>query len=455
MEHDGKTMVTRAWLVALAALTAVCLLGCAAPPPRSPSRLAVAAAPIDGAALLAASVRQARAAGASGLKVLSSGVLQEGDVIGGFVSLPADACMLGLARPGATVRDVDVFAYNDAGERIAADESPDAKASILVCPPHPARLYLAARLVAGEGLLAVGVMQLPKARAAALARRIEVRRPGGDSGKLDAWPGLERKIRQRYQAVGGHWEEVRRASMPLHPAAPSVLSVELPPRRCLDVMVVPDDAVQAVDVEVVDGGGRIVARGRPPGRDRYLLICGQAPQRLSILVRPRITSGMAAIIVAQSVAGAAAELSQKVWVDSASAALPLAAAVTAQHEKTTRLRLDAPRRLGHAELILGAPRAFEVKLSAGCSRIEAVAGAPLGPFDASLWNRQREVLGRVRGAAAAALFHCNGSEETVRVELVAVHHGGPVALFVQTDRQPPAVLLQHPLAAARLLQRLE
>src|SRR5439155_18521676 len=139
---------------------------------------------------------KARALGAGELKILGADYATEGDRIGAFVDLDADACILALSRSSPSIADVDLYAFEDDGSAFATDESPDAQAAIIVCPPHPKRLYVVARVMAGAGLLGVGVQIIPKANIEAIARAVGARgRPGEDSGRLDAWPGLEAFVR--------------------------------------------------------------------------------------------------------------------------------------------------------------------------------------------------------------------------------------------------------------------
>ena len=410
---------------------------------------------VDPAPLLGPAARVAAAAGAGTLKPIRAVVAGEGDQLGSFVEIPAAECMLALARAGRSVRDVDLIVYSDGGDRLAADEAPGPRAAVMICPPHPRRVFVAARLVTGPGMVALGVMPVPVHKADAVARGVGVRgRPGEDTGKLSAWPGLEAKIRDRRQAIGSRWEDVRRVAMPLDPRAYTALSVPLPARRCLDVLVTPNSEIGGIDALVLDEAGRVVARGKPPGRDRAFILCSALEQTLTLLLRPRSSTGVAAVVIARSPVGAVDELNGRAWVDAASPVVPLAQALTRHRARTKSLRMKPATKLASTAVTVGAPKAVKVHLQKGCSRIDVVGGKPLGHFTAELWSLDGRLMSRGRGGELATLFYC-GAATAARLEVGARERGGPAAMEARLDDAPSQVLLDHPFAAARLLERLE
>ncbi|HTA90257.1 MAG TPA: hypothetical protein VK745_11795, partial [Polyangiaceae bacterium] len=80
-----------------------------------------------------------------------------GDRIATLVDLPATSCAVFIARGTDTIEDLDLLAYGEDGAVLGMDEGPDKTPALLVCPPHPARVYVAARVAAGHGLVAIGV----------------------------------------------------------------------------------------------------------------------------------------------------------------------------------------------------------------------------------------------------------------------------------------------------------
>ena len=434
------------------------LIGCPGPRPADEPALTRAipvAGAIEAAELLAPARVAAEAAGGSDFEPLGARVMIEGEQLGTFVAVPVDSCLLALARGGDAVHDVDLHVYDDAGDRLAADESPNPGAAVIVCPPHPRRVYVAARVVSGDGPLGVGIMTVPPDRADEVAAAVEARgRPGSDTGNLASWPGLERRIRERREGLGGRWEYVRRLALPLDSGAPSVVSFPVQARRCVDVLIVPGDEVRGLEATIVGSDGRVVARGRPPGRDRALLVCSEDEHELTLSVRPRRSSGLAAVIVSRSTRGAHTTLPGHAIVSAVTPLEPLGDALAAHAARHAKLRLSKPREVGRGRAEVGMRRALPIDLAAGCSRIDVVGGAPLGRFTASLWSSQDRRLGTAMGGQVATLFSC-GEGGKASVEVRADERGGPFAVRVAHEPQPAAALLAYPQAAAMLLSRLE
>jgi hypothetical protein len=393
--------------IALAALVAIA--GCAAPsPPQaappSPSQkvaeLRVLPDGVDARVLLAAHAARAIAAGAGPLRVIGADMAAEGDRIGAFVEIPDDECMLAFSRPSLTISDVDLFAYEDDGSTFASDESPEPEAAIVVCPPHPRRLYVVARVMAGSGLLGVGVQSVPRAAADAVAQAMNARgRPGEDSGRLDAWPGLEAKIRAHRESLGGRWEDLRRIVLPVAGRAASHVSATVDANRCLDVLVTPSEEVSSLEVVAEDAGARVVARGREHGRDRSLLLCASQPATVSIAVRPRASQGLAAVVLARSAAGAEPEITGASQVVHLTQTLDLDAARRALAAELAPLGYGAPRILVTGSARLGARTAVPVDLPAGCARLDVIAGKPLVEVAAALWDDHGALLAEARGGS--------------------------------------------------------
>jgi hypothetical protein len=438
----------------LAAVAAIAMSGCRNDPPR-PARVTVVGGGLDPRRFLGETAARAVARGAGPLEPLGASLVSEGDHLGRFISVPVDSCVLALARTGASVRDVDLFVFDDAGDTLAADESPQPNAAVMVCPPHPRRLYVAARIVSGTGILALGVLPVPKDRADAVAKEVEVRgRPGEDTGKLAAWPGLESKLRERRANLGSTWEDVRRAALSLDPHAAAAVTVPLEGGRCLDVFATPSEEVSSIELEIVDARGRVVARGKPPDVDQGAVVCSSEKQDLTIMLRPRLSYGSAALVLARTPIGAAAALADRIDVSRLTPLDPLARAITRHGERTAQLTLDKPRSAGEATVKVGAPAVVSVSREPGCSRIDVIGGAPLGTFSAELWSDDGALIDGATGGAVATLFACNRAPAKARVEVVSAEGGGPVSVQVRRGDIGDTAL-SRPLAAGRILAWLE
>lgn len=446
--------------LALAALSSQA--ACVAAPPRpaappaqaGPAALRVIADGVDGQRWLAPGAARALAAGAGPLRVLGAEVVAEGDRVGAFVEIPEGECAVAFSRASPTVVDVDMFAFDDDGSAFAADESPEQEAAVLVCPPHPRRLYVVARVMAGSGVLGVGVQSVPRAAADAVARAVGARgRLGEDSGRLDAWPGLEAKIRAHRAALGGRWEDLRRLALPVSPRAASRVSASLEPGRCLAVLVTPSEEVSSLEVVVEDAEARILARSRDQGRDRSMVLCASRPALVSIAIRPRATPGLVAVTLSRGAPGVEPEIDARARVVHVSQTLDLDAARAAAAALTRSLGYAAPRTAATGAARVGARVTVPLVLPAGCARFDVIAGKPLVGLGASLWDDRGALLAEARAGGSAALFTC-GHGGPARLDLEALDSPGPFAVEQRRDQAAPPALMAHPLAAARLLARM-
>lgn len=455
----------RVRLAAGALLIAAASMGCGSAPsnanapasskPSGPAALRVSSDKVDGKLWLAPDAARATVAGAGALHVLGADIASEGDRVGAFVDVPERECVVFIARTSPTIADVDLFAYEDDGSAFATDESPDADATLLVCPPHPKRLYVVARVMSGTGFLSVGAQSVPAEAADKVAQATGARgRPGQDSGRLDAWPGLEAKIREHRAAVGSRWEDVRRVALPVGPRAASRVSVGIDAGRCADILVVPSDEVASLEVLAEDATGRIFARGREQGRDRALTLCSAEAAQVSVAVRPRASQGLVAVVIGRSQVGAEAELTPSARIDHVTQTLDLTAA-RKSHEKALAARVT----YGPAKMVAtgaartGSRSTVPIELPAGCARVDVVAGKPLADMLAELWDERGSLLGDARGGAVATLFAC-GAGGAARLDVEALGRPGPFAVELRKDKTAPAALVAHPVAAGRLLARM-
>lgn len=445
----------------MASALALVLVGCGgiAPvkPTRSSSETKVEILPerADAEALLTTDAARAREVGAGPLEVASSAYLSEGDRTGAFISIPEDACALVIARGSASVVDVDLFAYEDDGSTFGVDESSDAHPAVLVCPPHPKRLFVSARVVAGGGLVGIGVQALPPSATAAVERVAGTRgRSGGETGRLESWPGLETKLIEHRAWLGGSWEDVRRAALPVAPRAATRMTVLLESERCLDVFVSPGEEVGSLEVVAEDSTGRIIARGRDRGRDRALVLCSAVSVEVSIAIRPRASTGVVALVASRSRPGAAALIEPGSRAEYVTETRELSDVRAALEKRLVDKGYGAAKPLSTARATLGSRSLVPVDLPAGCSRIDVIAGKPLADVGAALWDDKGMLLTEGRGGAGVALFVC-GAGGPARLDVEAFSRPGPYAVELRKDKLSPPILVAYPWAASRLLGVLD
>jgi hypothetical protein len=426
-------------------------------PIRSSSETKVRILPdrVEAQALLSTDAARAREAGAGPLEVASSAYLSEGDRTGAFISIAEDACALVIARGSASVVDVDLFAYEDDGATFGVDESGDAHPAVLICPPHPKRLFVSARVVAGGGLVGIGVQSLPPSAMAAVERIAGTRgRSGGETGRLESWPGLETKLIAHRAWLGGSWEDVRRAALPVAPRAATRMTVPLENNRCIDVFVSPGEEVGSLEVVAEDVTGRIVARGRERGRDRALVLCSDVAAEVSIAVRPRASTGVVAVVASRSRLGAAALIAPTARAEYITETRELADARVALDKRLQNKGYGAAKPLTTARATLGTRTPVNVDLPAGCARIDVIAGKPLADVGAALWDDKGYLLAEGRGGAGVTLFAC-GSARSTRLDVEAFARPGPYVVEIRKDKAAPAALVAFPWAASRLLAVLD
>lgn len=442
----------RAVVIAIA-LGLVACSGAAPVPSKKPAEARVTQEAIDARAWLAPSESRAIAAGAGPIAASFADAVAEGDRVGAFVEVPESSCLLAIARPSAAIGDVDLFAFDDEGSVIAADESPEREAGLTVCPPHPKRLYVSARVMAGSGFLAVGVMLVPVDRADAAARAVGARgKQGEDTGRFDAWPGLEGRHRAHRTAIGSSFHDQRRAVLPVGSIVPSLVTATVEPGRCLDVLASPSEELASIELVAQEPSGRIIARGRELGRDRVMVICSQTAGEITFGVRGRGGEGLVAVLLGRSKIGAEAELAADVRVVHLVETRSLDDA-RRELDRDLKAAYEPKKAIGAGVAKVGSKLGYTVDLPKGCARIDAIAGKPLAGVSASLWDDKGLLLGDTRGGAGAAIFAC-GKGGPARLDLEALESGGPIAAELRVDRSAPPQLVAHPLAAARLLGRL-
>lgn len=452
---DGERSVKRVSIV-LAGLFVLAACSSTPPPattPPGPKELKVLADSVDGAALLSADAARASVVGAGPVRLVGADVVVEGDRVGAFVEIPDAECVLALSRSSPTVADVDLYAFEDDGSLFASDEAPERDAALLVCPPHPRRLYFSARAMAGSGIVAVGVMSVPRASAETVAKAVNARGgQGEDSGRLEAWPGLEARVRAHRTAIGAKWEDVRRVAVPVGPRAATRVAATIDAGRCVDVLVVPSEEVASLEVVAEDEDARIVARGRDLGRDRSLLFCSAVHAQVSIAIRPRASQGLVAVSVARSAVGAEPEIASGARITHLSPTVELDAAKKDLEKLLASTGYAAPKTLATGSAKIGSRTSVDVSLPDGCVRIDVIGGKPLAGALATLWNDHGGAIAEAGGGSGASIFAC-GKAGTARLDFEAIVSPGPFAVELRKDASAPPDLVAHPVAAARLLAR--
>jgi len=449
-----------AWVAGALLLLAGCgLFHAAAPPPTGDHALLTAprvtAGELDASKLLGDLPARATRLGAGAPSLVTSAEATDNEWVGAFVDVPPQDCLLGYARGSPSIEDVDIAVYSDEGTQLAVDEGRDVHPTVLLCAPHPERVYVAAHVVEGEGLVVVGAQLVPQDRAIVVGRALGARGAVADGPRAaEAWPGLQETVRAHQSALGGTWQEFKRVALSLDARLPTYVAFPLEAGQCVDAVVVPDEDVGLLDIEASDGDGRVVARAREGPGVRTLTVCSPAAMTGTLSVRPHVGRGLAAVVLGRARGEEAGDLSTRAEVAWAAAQQPL--------DQTRHARDTVLAKNGYAEpvarttgtLALGrrvtVPLDFKA-LAGSCARIDVVAGAPLGLLEARVWDDAGALLAAGEGATSLALFAC--ARGAARLELETRGRPGPFAVSLRPERWRDVAFAAHPLAASRMLTR--
>jgi hypothetical protein len=409
---------------------------------------------LDGRRWLDSASGNARAAGAEASEVIAVDAGAPGDRVGAMLGVPADECVLLMARAAESVQDIDLYAYAEDGAILGSDERPDRTPTLLICPPHPRRMYVVARVAAGHGVVAVGAQRVAVNDAKRVARQVGIGdRSPTSAGRFAAWAGLDEKVAQRRRELGSSWQELRRVALPVDPRVPTRVSATVEADHCLDVLVVPTDAVAHLDVSVLDADSRVLGRAGAHGRDRALVLCSAAPATVAVEVRPHAGEGLVAVVLSQSAEGALRDLDMPTLVYDMAPTLELRAARARHAERLARSGYHKPQVVGRGSLAVGKRTSVPLELRSGCARLDLVAGRPVRGVQMWLWTEAGTLLAHEQGTGSATVFAC-GPDGKLRLDVEALALPGPYVVEHRAEPGTPAVLQAHPLAASRLLGRM-
>lgn len=438
----------RRWL----ALGLLGLAGCkgAAPlekPPRPPAPPALRAAekPLDPRRIKGVSF------GNSVLLAVEAGVA--GDRVSALLEVPKTDCAVVIARGSSTVEDLDLLAYGEDGAPLGSDEAPDREPSLLICPPHPGRVFLSARIAQGSGIVALGSERVPPAQAEKAAVRYAVKSGrAGEAARIKAWPGLDELVLRERARVGGKFQDLRRVALALDAAAPTTLPATIEAGRCVHALFVPSDDVSHLDVAALDERGRVLGRAVGSGRQRALVVCSTEPSDIAFEVRPHAGRGLAIAALARSEPGSESSLEGEVLRRDVYPTRGLEQELVAHSERLKKLGYSGRPALTRLDLRVGRRSATTLTLGGGCTRIDLVGGSPLRGIDARLWSPQGQLRGSGTAGSALTLFACGAGK--LRLDASASANAGAVAVTAEREPDAPAELSRTPLAGSRLLSRM-
>lgn len=435
-----------------AALVLVLLWGCASKPgerTRHPDGLSPAqrfgvAEGSPGLSLLGGQDRQT--------VLVAAGAGVAGDRVAGLLEIPDDQCAVVIARSGESIEDLDLMAYGEDGSVVGTDEKPDARPALLICPPHPQRIWVSARIAGGHGLVAVGAERVLPRNAERVAALY-----GAGSGEVSlasrAFESLDDQLLEHQREIGAEWHQIRRFVVPLDSSAPTRVAATIEAGRCLDAFLSPSDEVGHIGVEAIDPSGAIVGRADDAGRQRFIVVCAPNDTPLTLELRPRSGRGMGVLTLSGSRPGSETTLDDdfiqlKSYLDRT-----LDQELQAVGDALTELGYAAGKVAARGTLAVGTRTTLSLSLARGCSRLDVVGGAPLRGIAAWAWSKDQHLLARSKRSGHARLFVC-GPGGSVRLDLEATLRPGPFAVLEHAELDTPQELSRAPLAASRLLHEV-
>jgi len=374
-----------------------------------------------------------------------------GDRVSSLLTIPEDECAIVIARAGETVDDLDLLAYAEDGSVVGIDEAPDKTPALLICPPHPRRVWVAARIAAGHGLVALGAGRVQPNEAQRAAKVYGIRHGNGPAtNQPEVIRGLEERLAEHRRELGGAWQDIRRVPVPLDPRVPTRVSARVEAGRCLDALVVPTDEVGHVNVTAADANGAIVGRAQSSGRDRYLVLCATSDTPLTLELRPHSGRGMGMLMFSRSRPGSETDLEIEPTRIDAFPATDLGEEIARAQRELRRAGYANGRALLSGTLEVGRRTSHEITLPEGCSRLDLLGGAPLRGIRAWVWSPGGDLISTTSAGGRGVLFVC-GRGGTARLDAEATLRPGPFTVLLNPEPGAPAPLAEAPLAAGRLL----
>ncbi|MEZ4226196.1 MAG: hypothetical protein R3B13_34940 [Polyangiaceae bacterium] len=417
------------------------------PGAKPPERFGRASGGFDAAPLLGRDSSAARQAGADESQVLGVEPGAAGDRVTAAFFAPRVDCALVIARGSESIDDLDLFVYGDDGEAFGSDEAPDKNPAILICPPHPHRMLAVARVAAGHGVVALGVQRVPKAHVAAVRAALMGRIDESAAAREQA--RVEARLRAHRRELGGAFRELRRVALAVDARLPTRSSLAVRGGHCLDLLAIPAPTLGTLDLELLDETGRVVGRGQPDGRDRFVVACSEVDATVTVQLRPRSGSGPVWLTAGETVMAQREALVHYASTIELGPVRPLAEARSALEDALQDMPYTSPQEPFAGTLATGTLRSVSLPPPMGCVRLDVIGGRPLFGLGAEAFTPGGARTASARGAGSLRMLLCG--KEPLRLDLEARLSAGPVQVLSRREPDAPAALAAEPLAASRLM----
>jgi hypothetical protein len=428
-------------------LAAMVLLGACAMPRREVTRNADRTPPT--VRWLSNDARLAQAAGAESASLIVAEAGAVGDRLTKVIETDEMSCLLVMARASDKVADVDLYAYGEDGTVLAVDDRPDAKPTMLVCPPHPRHIYVTARIAIGQGVVAVGVHRVPmdKARRVRSALRVAEQPATGEAANAMI-PDVDGRLLAHHGALKGHWTPIAQSALAVDYRIPTVLGLTVDPGTCVDVLALTRTALSGLELELLDESGRTLGRSVDTERDQWIVACAEDRRNVALQLRPHDGIGTALVLVSRGSLRAGRAIEQALEL---SGGLALEQLIKIAHREMRAARVEAQPVVARTTLVRGQQQRISSRIESDCARFDVFAGAPSSGVHARVYSADGDLISVNGGAQYLPLVACGRGLVTVVVE--ALSKGGPLSIEKYPQKLASVVASSRPHAAARLFQK--
>jgi hypothetical protein len=392
---------------------------------------------------------RAQAAGADPARILVAEAGAVGDRFSSVVEVDDRDCLLVMARASEKVADLDLYVYSEDGTVLDVNDRPDAKPSILICPPHPRHIYVTARIATGQGTVAVGAHRVALDRSNPVRHSLQLGSGQKNSEQSDVpQPDLEARVLTHHQAIGGKWITVAQSAITVDSRVPTVSGLLIQDNTCLDMLVVPSPQVFALDIELVDSNGRTLGRAPVADRERWLIACSHERRSVTLQIRPHEGYGSVVLLISRGTLEMGRSTRRAIELGDSQ---PLETLVAEKHKALELLGYPHPNTVSHFWI----ERGFEHRLFAnndrGCTRFDIFSGTPSSGVQARIYTPNGDLLTSDGDLQHFPMLACMPGKFTLVIE--AIGRGGPLLVEQRPETAKNPNALSFPRAAARSFKR--
>jgi hypothetical protein len=393
--------------------------------------------------------KRAEVAGADPARILLAEAGAVGDRFASVVDVDEQDCLLVMARASDKIADLDLYIYNESGSILSIDDRPDAKPSLLLCPPHPRHVYITARIATGQGVVVVGAHRVTAQAAKPVRRALQLlenesRGDMADGASLD----LDQRVVAHHLAIGGKWIAVAQSTIVVDSRVPAVASLVIRENSCIDALVIPTTRVSALDIEFQDNNGHTLGRAPIADGERWMVACSRESRAVTLQIRPHDGNGSVVLLVSRGTLEMGHATRQAIELGESQS---LQLLTDSEHKALEHLGYSPAKILGSFQIERGFQHRFVAHARSGCTRFDVFAGAPSLGVQARIYSADGELLASDGGTQHFPLLACLPGRITVVIE--AVGRGGPVQVEQRQDVIDNPHAMNLPRAAARMFQR--